>query len=154
MKIRDKVFRSESERELFTALHTMWSDHFNLWSSLPFLNIIDVDKAEVIRGEWDTISKTSVDITLSTKQEDRPVVSIEFDGMGHGFSRDGKYIQMHPSQDPYRKLKLDLKLRIAEQVNYPLLVLSYEEKHPIGVTLALTIADGIVGQCRCQQVHA
>lgn len=146
MKIRNTVFGSGNERELFTALNSTWSEHFNLWPSLPFLSVIEVDGGEVLRGEWEELLKTSVDITLCPKADDRPVVSIEFDGDGHGFSRDGKYVQLHPSKGPNRKVKFDLKLRIAARVGYPLLVLSYGEKNPIDPSLALTIADGIVGQ--------
>jgi hypothetical protein len=43
MKIRDTVFGSQSQRELFTALQSTWSRHFDLWPSLPFLNVIEVD---------------------------------------------------------------------------------------------------------------
>lgn len=146
MRLREKVFGSQSERELFTSLQTTWSEHFDLWPCLPFLNVFEVDGGEVTQGEWDLLLKTSIDITLCSKLTSRPEVNIEFDGMGHGFSRDGKYVQLHPSQDPNRKLKLDLKLRVADRVGYPLLVLSYDEKSPIGPRLALTIADGIIGQ--------
>ncbi len=146
MDIRKSVFGSGSERELFTALHSTWSQHFDLWPSLPFLNVINVEGHEVTPGEWQQLLKTSVDVTLCTKDDDRPVVSLEFDGMGHGFSRNCEYIQLHPSADPHRKLKLDLKLRIARQVDYPLLVLTYDEKVPIGSALTLTIADGVIGQ--------
>lgn len=146
MRVKDTVFASPSERELFTALASTWSTHFNLWPSLPFLNIIDVDGIEVTSGEWNSLLRTSMDITLCTRAGDRPVMSIEFDGMGHGFSREGQYVPWHPSADPHRKLRFDLKLRIAEQVKYPLVVLSYEEKNPIGPALALTVTDGIVGQ--------
>jgi len=146
MKIQQTVFGSRNEAELFTKLHSNWSRHFNLWPCLPFLNVFAVDGDEVAPPEWQVLLKTSIDITLCTRSGNAPLMSIEFDGMGHGFSREGKYIQGHPSKDPHRKLKLDLKLRLAEQVNYPLLVVSYDEKSPIGSGSALTIADGMIGQ--------
>ncbi|GEM_PF-1097460 len=146
MRTRGTVFGSTSEKELFTTLCSTWSKTFNFWPSLPFLSVIELDGDEVSPFEWEFLKKTSVDVTVCTKRENRPLLSIEFDGMGHGFSRDGKYIQTHPTQDPNRKLKLDLKLRIAEAVKYPLVVLSYEEKNPIGPELTLTVADGIIGQ--------
>jgi hypothetical protein len=146
MRIRETVFGSGSEKELYTTLHSRWSEDFNLFPNLPFPNIIELDGDEVSPSEWEYLLKTNVDITLCSKGEDRPLLSIEFDGMGHGFSRDGKYIQTHPSSDPHRKLKLDLKLRIAKAVKYPLVILSYEEKNPIGPELTLTVADGIIGQ--------
>lgn len=93
----------------------------------------------------DFIYKTSVDYTLC-KKDGKPLLSIEFDGLGHGFSKGGEYIQLVPTaKDEYRKLKLDLKLRIANEIGYPLFVVSYDEKEPIGPGLHLTVVDGIIG---------
>jgi hypothetical protein len=52
MRIREKVFGSASERELYKALHSTWSGDFNLWPSLPFLSLIDLDGDEVSPSEW------------------------------------------------------------------------------------------------------
>ncbi len=63
-------------------------------------------------------------------------------GEGHG-----EYIQVLPSaKNPNRKRKLDLKLRLCQELFYPLLVVSYDEKNPIGQDTALTIVDGLIGQ--------
>lgn len=145
MKIKSSVFGSESEKELFKTLNTNWSDKLNLYSNLPFVNIIDVSVSNLSDNEKNFLYKTSVDYTLCTKA-DNPLLSIEFDGLGHGFSKVGEYIQIIQTEDPHRKLKLDLKLRIAKEVGYPFFVVSYDEKVPLGKDIHLTIVDGIIGQ--------
>lgn len=45
---------------------------------------------------------------------------------------------------------MDLKLRIANEVKYPLIVVSYDEKIPISENLTLGIVDGIIGQVLAQ----
>lgn len=145
MKIRNYVFGSGNEKELFNTLKTHWAQRFDLYPSLPFASIIDIDDARLSDTERSFLYKTSVDYTLCTKQG-KPLVSVEFDGLGHGFSQDGKYIQIVPSTDQYRKLKLDLKLRLCKEVGYPLFVVSYDEKVSLGDDITLTIVDGLIGQ--------
>lgn len=146
MKIRQSVFGSRSERFLYKELKTRWGKRFNLFPSLPFSNIIDIEAGEVTEKERQFLFKTSVDFTLCEKEGDKPLLSIEFDGLGHGFSRMGEYIQFMPAEDPYRKLKLDLKLHIAWEVGYPFFVVSYEESFPFDWESDLTVADGIIGR--------
>lgn len=145
MKIKLSAFGSDNEKTLFKTLQSHWSDRFDLWPNLPFTNIIDIGDSQLSAKEEEFIYKTSVDCTLC-KKDGKPLLSIEFDGLGHGFSKGGEYIQLVQNpEDPYRKLKLDLKLKIAERVGYPLFVASYDEKEPIGPDLHLTIVDGIIG---------
>jgi len=145
MKIKSSVFGSGSEKELFKTLETHWSKKFNVYPSLPFTSIIDIRDSGLNQKQEEFLYKTSVDYTLCTKV-DRPILSIDFDGLGHGFSKNGKYIQIIPTKDPYRKLKFDLKLDVTKKVLYPLFVISYDEKVPIGEDLHLTIVDGIIGE--------
>jgi hypothetical protein len=150
MKVQDFVFGSKSERRLYAALDTHWSDRFDLFPSLPFTAIIDIGGAPLYQKQKDFLYKTSVDYTLCTKKG-KPIVSVEFDGMGHGFSREGEYIQIVPSTDPNRKLKLDLKLKLCNDIGYPFFVVSYNEALPIGESISLTIVDGLIGQVLAQQ---
>ena len=146
MKVRKVIFGSKSERELFNVLHSHWSKQFDLCPSLPLASILDVGDESLSDGERGLVYKTSVDDTLCTKQGG-PLISVEFDGMCHGFSKAGEFIQVVPSSnDPNRKRKLDLKLRLCNAVGYPLLVVSYDEKNPIGEGTTLTIVDGLIGQ--------
>lgn len=146
MKIRENAFNSKSERMLYKALDTKWGNKFNLFPSLPFANIIDIEGAGLTEKEQKFLFTTSVDFTLCEKESDKPMLSIEFDGLGHGFSRRGEYIQFMPTEDPYRKRKLDLKLRIAWDVAYPFFVVSYQESFPFDWQVDLTIVDGIIGR--------
>ena len=54
--------------------------------------------------------KTNVDYVLCTK-EGRPLLAIDFDGLGRGFDRYGTYVNVVETDDKYRKLKFDLKLK-------------------------------------------
>lgn len=145
--IRKSVFGSRSERELFTSLHTQWRSKFDLWPSLPFAQIIDVETLgqALSKKERDFFLKTSVDYTLCTKYGS-PVLSIDFDGLGKGFSRNGEYVQQAETVDPYRKLKLDLKLKLAQNEKYPFFIVSFEESNVLDQDINLTIVDGIIGQ--------
>lgn len=151
MKIRKSVFASESEKELFKTLNTHLSQNFDLFPSLPFASIIDIDDPLLSDKEKNFLYKTSVDYTLCTKRG-KSLVSIEFDGLCHGFSRNEEFIQIVPYlHDKNRKLKLDLKLRLCKKVGYPLFVVSYDEKIPIGEDVTLTTVDGLIGQVLAQR---
>lgn len=146
MKIRDSVFGSPQERDFYSTLKSRWADKFNLYPSLPFTNIIDIQGADIKEGEKQYLFKTSVDLTLCGKETDKPITSIDFDGLGHGFSHEGKYIQVRQSKDPFRKLKFDLKLRVAQKTSYPYIIVSVEEAQPFSEDLELTIVDGLIGR--------
>ena len=128
MKIRKSIFGSKSEYGLFRTLQNRWSKNFDLWPSLPFSNIVELDKYEpsLSSKEREFFYNTNIDYTLCTK-DGSPVLSIEFDGLGKGFSRNGEYIQIEESLDPYRKLKFDLKITIANKLDYPFYVIAFEE---------------------------
>ena len=146
MKIRECVFGSGSEKELFATLEFHWAQKFDLFPSLPFASIIDFEDAGPSGSEKSFLYKTSVDYTLCTKMG-KPLVSVEFDGMCRGFNRAGQFVQVHPDRrDPNRKWKLDFKLRLCREVNYPFFVVSYQEKNPIGEDTTLAVVDGLIGQ--------
>ena len=146
MRIRDSVFGSPKEQRLYRTLKSRWADKFNLYPSLPFTSIIDIQDADIKEREKRYLFKTSVDFTLCQKETEKPIMSIEFDGLGHGFSHEGKYIQVRQSKDPFRKLKFDLKLRVAQKTSYPYIIVSLEEAQPFSEDLELTIVDGLIGR--------
>jgi hypothetical protein len=150
--IRKSVFGSIGEKELFTSLRTQWGSKFDLWPSLPFAQIIDVGTIGhyLKEKERDFFLKTNIDYTLCTRSG-RPILSIEFDGLGKGFSRRGEYVQQETAADPHRKLKLDLKLKIAQNENYPFFVVSFDESRVLDQVTNLTIVDGIIGQVLAKQ---
>jgi hypothetical protein len=145
MPARESIFGSRSERELFTAIKSRWGDRFSVHPNLPFANVIEIGNLDLKHSEREFLLKTSIDYTLCTKQG-RPLLSIEFDGLSHGFSRRGRYVQIHPCNDSARGWKLDLKTHVASTSDVPFVVVSYNEKNPIGESTHLTIVDGIIGQ--------
>lgn len=146
MRIRKSVFGSAYERSLYKALVSRWSDKLRIYPNLPFMNIIQIGESDVRRNERSFLLKTSVDYTLCD-QSDQPLLSIEFDGIGEGFSREGRYVPRHvSSKDPNREWKFNLKLRVCQQVVYPLFILSYEEATPIDLDVNLAVVDGIIGK--------
>jgi hypothetical protein len=153
MKIRKMIFGSDPEYNLFKALQDRWSKDFDLWPSLPFSCIVELEKSEpsLSYKERDFFYNTNIDYTLCTKSGS-PVLSIEFDGLGKGFSRNGEYIQIKESRDPYRKIKLDLKIRMAKIIDYPFYVISFEESEKLAPDLSLTIVDGIIGQVLAKKI--
>ncbi len=148
MKRKKTVFGSKSERGAFALVKGKWADRFNVYLSLPFSNIIDFMNEPLTSKEKETLLKTSVDFTLTNKQKDKPILSVEFDGIGCGFNKDGVYIPQRPTDefDPYRKLKLDLKLRVCKEAGFPLVIVSYEEISCISQVEQMTVLDGIIGQ--------
>ena len=148
MKPKETVFASKIEKTAFASVQSRWSDRFNIYLSLPLSNIINFFDGTLARTETDTLLKTSVDFTLANKKEDKPILSVEFDGIGCGFDKDGVYVPTKDFQqiDPYRKLKLDLKLKVCKAAQYPLVVVSYDELTRISEQEQITVLDGIIGQ--------
>jgi len=144
--IKKTVFGSKAERALYNALNTKWDNKFHIFPSLPFANLVNFEGVNLKEKEREFLFKTSIDFTLCDKATDKPILSIDFDGMGYGFSRNGEYIEISPSSDYYRKLKFDLKLKIARQAHYNYFIVSYKETENLDPTLHLTIVDGIIGE--------
>ena len=153
-KTRDSIFGSANERDLYQSLCSRWNDRFEVYPNIPFAQIIDLATVDVNNGERAFLLKTSVDYTVCRRSDGKPLMSIEFDGLGHGFSRDGQYVQKFPTRDQHRKLKLDLKLRVAITCGFPLVVVSYDEKATLGPDLSLTIVNGLIGRVLAEKWHA
>jgi len=145
MKLRNNILSSKSEEKLCEIIEIRWSKKFKIIPQLPFSALVDVNNNELNEKEKNFFYKTNIDFTLCTKKY-IPLLSIEFDGLGGGYSRNGKYIPLRITSDPMRERKLDFKLKIANKIDYPLIVISYEEIEYIDKEDALTILDGIIGQ--------
>jgi hypothetical protein len=126
-------------------LESLWKPKLNLYPSLPLSKIIDIKVNELSDNERNFFYKTNVDYTFCNVNG-RPILSIEFDGMGKGVSRRGIYIPSQETSDMYRKLKLDFKLKLTNILKYPLVIISYDEIKALEEGDSLTILDGIVGQ--------
>ena len=150
--IRKSVFANSSDKELFSSLQSQWGPNFDLWPSLPLAQIIDVESVGhyLTEKECDFFLKTNIDYTLCARSG-RPILSVELYGLGNGFSRHGEYVQQGATTDPYRKMKLDLKLRVAQNEKYPLFVVAFEESTSLDKDICLTIVDGIIGHVLANQ---
>lgn len=142
MGVRASVFGSRSEERGFRSIQHKWGDRYNLYPQLPFSAIFEPD--HTIHDTSNLFYKTSIDYTLCTKGN-TALLAIDFDGMGHGFDRNGNYVPVKKTSDPYRKDKFDFKLRYAKRNGLPYHIISYEELDPIGEATNLAIMDGIIG---------
>lgn len=146
MRRAKTIFDSETEYYLFHELEGRWSPRLRLIPQLPLAKLV---KPEVSDGlaSWERrfFYMTNVDYTFCWP-DGRPWLSVEFDGLGGGFSRSGEYVP-GPNCDPGRAQKLAKKIRICDAADYPLLVVSFDEIKKLDEEdEPLTTLDGIVGQ--------
>src|SRR5439155_11051617 len=130
MKLRDSIFDSAAEASAFRSLRTRWSSKLALYPQLPLAKIIEVEEQEVTHPELYFYRTTSVDYTFCLSSG-RPLLSIDFDGIGGGYSREGVYYPKRETPDPNRELKMLSKLEWTRAVGYPLVVVSCEEMEPL-----------------------
>lgn len=147
MKVKDSVFGSKWERQLYKTIESSWPEKVTIYHNLPFLSVIDWSGARLESYERQVLKSTSVDYTACDRDTDRPLMSVEFDGLGHGYSKGPMYVEVVGGSDPYRSNKLNLKLRMADQVDYPLLVVSYDGASPVTDSDQVTITHAIMGEC-------
>jgi hypothetical protein len=145
VKVRATVFDSKAEEKVFRALQSRWSSELVLYPSLPLAKLISLEEDDRLpANEQRFFYQTNVDYTFCTPAG-RPLFSVEFDGLGGGFSKVGVYIPYRTTKDRSRKWKLNTKLRFAAAVRYPLMVVSFEEVRSFDDE-SITILDGIIGQ--------
>jgi hypothetical protein len=145
VKVRATVFDSKAEERVFRSLQSRWSSELVMYPSLPLAKLISLEEDDRLpASEQRFFYQTNVDYTFCTP-EGRPLFSVEFDGLGGGFSKAGVYLPYRRTRDENRKWKLDTKLRFAAAVRYPLMVVSFEEVRSFGDE-SITILDGIIGQ--------
>ncbi len=145
MKPRSTIFDSQSEHALFRAIRGSWEPDFRVYPHIPFENLVEADPQHLTAAEIEFLHKTTVDYALTTA-DGRPLLGVEFDGMGHGYSKDAVYRQIVPSKDRSREWKLSLKARVANAASFPFLILSYDEKVVLEEQTNLTVAHAIIGQ--------
>lgn len=143
MSLKECVFDSYHEKELFKHLNSMWKNNFNIYPQLPFTKIVDIETLNISQNERDFLLKTNIDYTVCDR-EDKPLMCIEFDGWSHGYNRGGEYIQI--VRDQFRKKKLELKLKIAMEHRFPFYIISYNEKRYLLEKIHLAVIDGIIGE--------
>ena len=146
MRVTTSVFDSRSEREVFTALRWGWSKKWALYPQLPLSKLIELEPDDRLRltpGEEHYFYTANVDYTFC--QATKPVLTVEFDGIGGGFSRNGVYVPLRETDDPHRELKMGFKVRTAKAAGYPLFVVSFDEVVPVACDTSITILDSLIG---------
>jgi len=143
MTLKENIFDGYNEKVLFRHLNSIWKKYFNIYPQLPFTKIFDIKTLDIQENERNFLLKTNIDYTVCDKN-DKPLICIEFDGLSGGYNREGEYIQV--KEDPLRKKKLELKLKIAIEHHYPFYIISFPEKKFISEKINLTVIDGIIGQ--------
>ncbi len=150
---RESIFDSGAEKKLFRELESRWTPKLRLFTQTPLRSLLEIGPAEIARmkGRHKRYFRSaSVDFTF-TDIDGKPLLSIEFDGIGGGFGHGRRYVPVNSTSDPNREWKMNFKLRAAGRAGYPLFVLSFEEIEPLAEEDSITIVDGIVGQLLSRQ---
>lgn len=142
MAIKKSVFGSRGEERGFRSIEHTWGEEYRLFPQVPFSALFEPD--DTSRSGSNFFFKTSVDYTLCTKGG-LPLLAIDFDGLGRGFNRDGQYVEVETTTDPYRKLKFDFKLRYAMKSDFPYYIVASDEFKHVDHETNLTIVDGLIG---------
>lgn len=158
MTLKETVFGSKSEENVFGHLNSIWGDKIKIYHNLPFANIFDMDTIKI--KDYSTknthfwkkfLFMTSIDFVVCD-DKNKAIMCIEFDGLSGGYNKGTEYFQ--DRTDSKRKKKLELKLKIAKNHNLPFYIISYEETTDLSENLDesdldflnLTVVDGIIGQ--------
>ncbi len=158
MASKASVFASKAERTNFEKLSRAWGKKYRLWHNIPFLNVyntsdlldpVTCNPLTVEPQDFQRLKKTSIDYVLCDS-DDAPLVCIDFDGIGNGFSRGLEYVSAR--EDEWRKRIMNLKLTVAhgsDLCSYkavPYFVVGNHEFKDLTSRVKLTIVDGIIGE--------
>lgn len=147
IKARSSIYDSKSEKGVFERLKSTWSPHLELYPELPLAKILSLEESDrLTESERRFFYSTNVDFTFC-EPGGKPFLSVEYDGLGGGFSRGWTYVAERRTIDENRGWKLNFKLGCARDAFYPLIVLSADETEPLAEDDSLSLLDGIVGSC-------
>lgn len=150
---RKSIFDSGTEKELFRELESRWAPKLRLFAQMPLRSLLEIDPADLAKLKTSHkryFRSASVDFTF-TDTDGKPLLSIEFDGIGGGFGHGRRYVPARPTPDPNREWKMNFKLRATARAGFPLFVVSFEEIESLAEEDSVTIVDGIVGQLLSRQ---
>ncbi len=143
------IFGSKSEKENFRKLVSHWEKYVAIYPQVSVKNVIGYDELEQLpmpKKAIEYLKKTEFDYVVCEKDSGAPIIAIEFDGIGHGFSRNGEYFsKVIPIDAPNRKIKLDNKLEACTFTDTPLVIISYDECK-LNNEDQIMIIDAIIGQ--------
>jgi len=149
--MKRSIFDSNSEKKLFRKIDSRWSKYVEVYPQIPVKNVIgyhQIKSLDIPEKAKDYLLNTAFDFVVCELQSAIPILAIEFDGIGGGFSQDEQYIyKVIPIKDPYRKLKMQRKLEACMFSMVPLVVLSFNECDFINQSNdMLMVVDAIIGQ--------
>ena len=143
------IFDSESERRAYFTVSTHWSRFLDVYPHIPVRNALGYERLKGLSIQEKArqyLLKTEFDFVVCDTCGS-PILAVEFDGLGHGFSRDGTYVQITETEDPYRTLKLNTKISACEECGLPVVVVSYPEtERSFDPDCPVTVLDAIIGE--------
>jgi hypothetical protein len=148
--MKKSIFDSNSEKIIFKRLKTFWSKYVDIFPQIPIRSVIDYESIKTFSKNPKTIDfllKTSFDFVVCELETGIPILIIEFDGLTGGFSQEGKfYNESNLKTDPYRKLKMETKLKLCRENKIPMIAVSYNESNLLSESGDwISILDAIIG---------
>ncbi len=156
MGTNETVFASRAERSNHRKLESRWGDRYNVWHNLPFLNVFtrenlinpdinDIRALTIPDTDWQRLKKTSIDYVLCDKEQDAPLVCIDFDGLQNGFNFGREYLAGVENPSPWRQQITSLKLLVAHGSFFPYFVVGSSHFANISDRVRRSIVDGLIG---------
>ena len=146
------IFDSKSEEQVFRRLDSVWSKYIDVYPQIPVRKVLgyfELMDLEIKDGAKDYLMKTEFDFVVCERGSGRPFLAVEFDGIGHGYSKRGEYLLVEQTDDPHRKLKIDAKLHACDLVGFPIVVVSFPETELLDESGSLiTVLDGRIAEVR------
>ncbi|HWP92431.1 MAG TPA: DUF2726 domain-containing protein [Thermodesulfobacteriota bacterium] len=152
------IFDSEEEKKLYKKLKSRWSKYVEVYPQIPVKNVIgyrQIKSFDMPKKAIEYLLKAAFDIVVCELHTAVPILAVEFDGIGQGFSQDLQYIsKVVPLNDPYRKLKIERKLEACFLSDIPIVVISFEESELLKQSRdMLMVIDAIIGRALEHQYY-
>ena len=144
MGVKQSIFSSNGEKRGFRSIEHTWGESYRVVPQFPMSALFTPDPSWKKGDTSNLFFKTSFDYVLAT-DEGRPLIAIDFDGMGAGFDRFGKYVQVEATPDRDRRAKFDFKLSYAQRYEFPYHIVASEEFEHLGEDVELTLVDCLIG---------
>jgi len=144
MGVKQSIFSSNGEKRGFRSIEHTWGESYRVVPQFPMSALFTPDPSWKKGDTSNLFFKTSFDYVLAT-DEGRPLIAIDFDGMGAGFDRLGKYVQVEATPDRNRRAKFDFKLSYAQRNEFPYHIVASEEFEHLGEDVELTLVDSLIG---------
>jgi len=141
------IFGSGAERAAFEGLRSRVGSAVDIFPQVSAKRTVGFECIQRLSDEKerDYLLGAEFDFVVCKKPSGIPVLVIEFDGMGGGFSQGARYVGA-PGSAAGRHMKLEAKLRICAAAGIAAVVVALPETQPLDATCRLTALDVIVGE--------